>query len=355
MLKTISALLLAFVSPICATAGELTGTASYRERIALPPEAQFRATLYDVSNRGQTEIGRYEATGNSGPPYLLTITYADDAVSEGGRYALKTEILWPDRPYLVAGKVLDGFPENLHPAIDLVMARPSANSVNPETGVLTSDDAPESGTLIAGMMTYMADAAILEECQSGEQFPISQDSEYLALEHAYLTDRKEPGAPLFVMEEGTISIKAAMEGPARKTVTVSRFVQTRPGVTCERQRADASLRNTYWRLIELNGAAFPSLNSGKEPNIILETDTLDSYRATLGCNLMRGAVTIDGTILSFAPAASTMMACPDPIGTLEQQFSQALSAVAKYAIRGETLVFFDAEGEHLALFTAKYF
>lgn len=89
MLKQISLCLLALTTPFCANAGELTGTASYRERIALPPEAQFRATLYDISNNDQIEIGRYEATGDSGPPYQFTITYADDAVADDGRYAIK--------------------------------------------------------------------------------------------------------------------------------------------------------------------------------------------------------------------------------------------------------------------------
>ena len=62
---------------ISAYAGELTSIASYRERIALPPEATFRARLYDISNNDQIEVGRFETSGDAGPPYNFVINYAD--------------------------------------------------------------------------------------------------------------------------------------------------------------------------------------------------------------------------------------------------------------------------------------
>ena len=114
-----------------------------------------------------------------------------------------------------------------------------------------------------------------------------------------------------------------MEGPDREMVIVDRFIRTRPEVTCERQMADASLQNTYWRLDVVDGMDFPSDLATREPHLMLERTDGNNYRATVGCNRMRGAYTLDGAQVSFLPAASTMMACPEPLDTLERQFSLA--------------------------------
>ena len=148
------------------------------------------AILYDISNNDQVEIGRFEGPGDVGPPYAFTIAFADNAVTEAGRYALKTQVMWQDRLYMAAGTILEDYPAKT-PDINLVMVRP---------GVAPTDDAAARGDmLIAGMRTYMADAAILVECKGGATFPIATDDDYPALEKAYLSDRTAPGEPLYVM------------------------------------------------------------------------------------------------------------------------------------------------------------
>ena len=78
-------------------ADTVSGTASYRERMALPPEAVFEATLEDVSKAdapveviGQVRI---EAPGN--PPIRFTISY------DRGR-------LEANHTYMVRGRILRG-------------------------------------------------------------------------------------------------------------------------------------------------------------------------------------------------------------------------------------------------------
>ena len=411
----------ATLAPFYAFGGELTGTASYRERIALPPEATFQAVLYDISDSDQVEIGRFETTGDEGPPYRFTIDYADEDVSQDGLYAITTQVIWPDRPFFVAGTSLDGFPTEM-PEIDLVMVRPGISPaatplettelpspvigahglalpatyqgavegnggaetwrlalatdqtfqlsrtfessgrdslgrwvaeptagtlvlrdgaempmvirpivsgalrvVDAKTGeefvgdlTLAEDEALElSGMMMGGMMTYMADAAIFEDCVSGAVFPVAQEGDYLALEQAYLAERAAPGVPLYVTLEGGVATRPAMEGPDRQMVVVDRFMRTRPEITCAQQRADAALQNTYWRLDTLDGETFPLQASQREPHIVLETGESGAYRAMVGCNRMRGAYTIDGDALTFSPAASTMMACPAPLDAIE--------------------------------------
>ena len=343
------------VSVLCfvtsAIAGELSGTASYRERIALPPEAQFQAILYDISNNDQVEIARAQSAGDQGPPYNFTINYPDAAVTPDGSYALRLQIIWPDRPYVVAGMALDGLGDNAGPDIDLVMVRPAADqaTANPLDGDVATP------VLMGGMLTYFADAAVIEDCMSGQTFPVAMDGDYLALETAYLADRSEPAAPLYVVLEGRIDLREGMEGPPRKTVMVDHFIRTRQGITCERQQAAASLRNTYWRLDQLDGEMIVPNPSDREAHMVLETDADDSFRATLGCNQMRGTVINEANGISFSRVASTMMACPPPLDTLETTFGMMLSEVVRFGITGETMVLSDDLGEPRAVFSAVYF
>jgi heat shock protein HslJ len=71
-----------------------------------------------------------------------------------------------------------------------------------------------------------------------------------------------------------------------------------------------------------------------------------------GCNRYMAPVTITDSALTFGPAASTLMACPDPQGSFEQQYFTALSTVATYAIAGQTLTLSDASGAAVLVFEA---
>jgi putative lipoprotein len=78
----------------CAT-GELRGTATYLERIALPPNAVFEATLEDVSKAGAKSevIGstRIESPGN--PHIAFVIPYDRSRIEPQRRYAVRARIL----------------------------------------------------------------------------------------------------------------------------------------------------------------------------------------------------------------------------------------------------------------------
>jgi putative lipoprotein len=70
----------------------LTGTATFRERLALPANAVFEATLEDVSRAdapaealGST---RTESPGN--PPYRFTISYDPTRIDPTHRYAVRS-------------------------------------------------------------------------------------------------------------------------------------------------------------------------------------------------------------------------------------------------------------------------
>lgn len=223
------------------------------------------------------------------------------------------------------------------------------------TSTGTLDETDVEGVLLGGMMTYMADAAVFQECRTGREYPIVQDDNYLALERAYLADQSAAGAPLYVNVEGALLMRPGMEGPDQRSIVVDRFVRTRPGITCERQRADASLTNTYWRIDTLLDENVPDLQPGsQEPHLILRGSDENRFFATVGCNGMTGGYTRQDERLSFEQVAATKMACPPPLDTLEQGLAQALSAIHGYDINGETLVLYGEESQVIGIMTAVY-
>jgi len=78
-----------------ATAQTITGTATYRERMALPPAAVFEAVLEDVSRvDARAEViasTRVPSPGN--PPIAFTIAYDQARILPGRRYVVRASML----------------------------------------------------------------------------------------------------------------------------------------------------------------------------------------------------------------------------------------------------------------------
>ena len=107
--------------------GLITGTASFRERLALPDNAVFEAVLEDVSRAdaravvlGQQNIG---PAGN--PPYTVRIPFDASKIDPRGRYNVRTTIRVNDQLWFIsdtANPVLQG-PDNTQ--VNVLMKRVS--------------------------------------------------------------------------------------------------------------------------------------------------------------------------------------------------------------------------------------
>ena len=118
----------------------------------------------------------------------------------------------------------------------------------------------------------------------------------------------------------------------------------------ENIKPDVTLTNTYWKLIELNGAAV-SPGEGKELHMILRgADQVGGYA---GCNQFTGSMTVSGDGLSVGPIASTRRMCQD-VMEQESAFLQALENAQRYSISGEDLAIENASGEVTMRFVAVY-
>jgi heat shock protein HslJ/uncharacterized lipoprotein NlpE involved in copper resistance len=222
---------------------------------------------------------------------------------------------------------------------------------------LTASVEPEPLDLhlvMRGMFLYLADAALFTECVSGRVFPVAMEGAYRRLEEAYLKGRPEPGAPLMASFEGSIAQRPRMEGGGTAwTVVVERFINVWPGETCERNRTDATLANTYWRLVKLGEEAVGTTPGRREPHLLLREDER-RFSATVGCNQLIGAYEADDVSLRFHAAAATRMACPPPLGDLENRLLKALDVTAAWRIDGQFLELEDGDGRPKALLQAVY-
>jgi len=80
-------------------AGSLSGTASIRARIALPPDAVFEAVLIDaaLADAPARVLGRWRLQPAGQPPFRFTIPYRDQDLSPHGRYAVQASVRQGER------------------------------------------------------------------------------------------------------------------------------------------------------------------------------------------------------------------------------------------------------------------
>lgn len=301
-----------------------------RHHLDLWPDQVFHLRrLWVGSDRTSNDIGQWRLD----PARHVLV------LQGGTEMPLQFEILGPDRLRLV----------------DTVGHAGAAQGGNElaSAGKLTPTDLTLN---LGGELTYLADAARFTECLTGRSYPVALEGDFAALERAYLAAVKEPGAALYATFEGSIVDRPRMEGGgAERTVVVNRYINVWPEERCERARADASLSNTYWRIVRLGADPVSAAPGRREPHVILRlSDGAASYSATVGCNSLAGGYAVDGPVIRFSPAATTRTACPAPLDDWERRLGEVLQSASRWKITANTLELADAQGRPLALLVAVY-
>ncbi|HZF16380.1 MAG TPA: META domain-containing protein [Steroidobacteraceae bacterium] len=122
----------------------LSGTATYRERIALTPDAAFEATLEDVSRMdiAAPVLGRTRIASPGQPPIHFTITYNPAQLSTAGRYAVRARIVRGDDVLFVATTV-DPVPgPGLTAPVEILMRSARAGAPGTRSGEAALADLP---------------------------------------------------------------------------------------------------------------------------------------------------------------------------------------------------------------------
>jgi uncharacterized lipoprotein YbaY/heat shock protein HslJ len=319
------------------------GTATYRERIAMPPNAVFEAILEDVSRADAParEVGRTTVRQPPQVPIPFTITVDPGKIDPNASYSVRGRIIVDGAQWFVTDPAYPVLTRGAGYNVQLLLKRVASSTAG--------------ATLMGGEMTYMADAARFTDCQSGQSYPIAMEADFVKTQRTYMDRVSSPGAKLYVTFEGSLADRPRMEGGGtERTVVVSSFIDAWPNQNCERSRTNASLANMYWRVTQLAGdPVAPPTGAQREPQLILrDASGKQTYSATVGCNSMSGSYSVNGQEITFASGASTLMACPPPLDKLELQLRTAINGIRRWRIVGNTLELRDDSGARLALFEA---
>ena len=436
-----------------AAEGAVTGTALYRERIALPPTAVFEATLEDISKADAAALvlGQARVAPAGQVPIGFRISYDPTRIDPAHSYAVRARILVEGRLWFATTEAHLVLTQGRGDQVELLLRRVGQSAGEPApaafgelpatfTGVLPCADCPgirhqldlfpdgtfylrrtylergpdqgvdligsflvapdgrsvslyggqqaplqfsienadrlrqldregrpivselnydliraasfspiEPRLAMRGMYRYLADAGRFTECLTGRRLPVAQEADNAALERAYGEARRQPGEELLVTLEGRIAQRPKIEGEGTEpTLVVERTTGVWPGETCGARFDTAPLENSYWKLTRLRDQPVIVAPRQREPHMILRAQD-QQLSGSGGCNLLAGSYRVEGERLTFGPAASTMMACPEGMAT-EQAFFEALGQVKSFKIVGEHLELFDADGVLLARF-----
>jgi putative lipoprotein len=109
----------------------IEGTATYRERIALPPGAQFEAVLQDVSiaDAPAMQVGRTLITDAPNPLIRFTIPYDPGKIDAGRHYSVRAVIRVDGKLWFTSDQVYPVLTRGAGHSVDILMKRVAAPPV----------------------------------------------------------------------------------------------------------------------------------------------------------------------------------------------------------------------------------
>lgn len=229
------------------------------------------------------------------------------------------------------------------------------------TGDLRSDgriDALPMSLFMGGEVVPDGGSLRFDECLTGRSYAVAPGAEAQRLVQDHRARMADVDGPLYVTFEGTLqpATTTLADGRTQAVVAVERYVGAWPGHACERSRADASLANTYWRIVQLQGDPPATAAGRREAHLLLREDGEHrSFAASTGCNGLQGRWQYTAQTVSFQREAKSLPSCPEPLVAQEQRLLQLLDTAARWRVTGDTLQLEDAAGRSLALLEAIYF
>jgi copper homeostasis protein (lipoprotein) len=126
----VAAVLVAAIVPVAEAADVIRGTATYRERMALPTGAVLEVTLEDVSRMdAPTEVmGRVEIANPGNPPFTFEIPYEADAVDDRHTYSVRARITLDGRLLFTTDTVAPVLTRGAGTEVELLLKRVGGGS-----------------------------------------------------------------------------------------------------------------------------------------------------------------------------------------------------------------------------------
>ena len=346
----------------------IRGSATYRERIALPAGAVFEAILEDVSRAdapAQVIAGMSsESLGN--PPIVFEIPYDASKIDEGHSYSVRARILVAGQLFFTSMQSYPVLTRGNGNEVNVLLQRASSPAATPaaDSG-LTGLPATFAGTLpcadcpgidyrldinpdhtYSSKMTYQERQATLSE--SG-QWDLNGTT--LTLHSAQGSTEKfsvRDADTLRGLDMNGQEIVSQHNYDLKRQAGAQQASTVTGGAVAG---ADSALEGTRWALTKLSDNPVSTDAGPNAPYLQFDAST-HRVSGSGGCNRVAGSYTLTGDQLSFSQMAGTMMACIQGMDT-EHAFLQALGQVATYKIAGQTLVLSDAAGKSLATLEAR--
>ena len=324
----------------------IKGEAVYTDVLTLPKNAKFEVTLEDVSlmDAPSVVIGQTTIDPAGQIPIAYTITFDDEKIVLGHRYAVRAKITQDDKLLYMTDTMNPVFTGNDSNKVDLVMKR--------------IYKIPESHVM-EGLYKYMADAALFKECLTGKYYPVAFEADNVALEKAYLKDTNGSGEFIKVEVKGKIVKRPKMEGEGEEdTLLVERFIRMEKKKDCSEHHENVPIINNYWKLILLNGESVTTQENEREAHILLKTgfNGVGEFKMVTSCGIVMGSYKIEDQNIEIKfkeRDLSEEETCKEKV--MQGKFLDALTNAKYWKTEGETLQLLDETDTILAEFKAIFF
>ena len=204
--------LLAGIAAAEAADGTVTGVATYRERIALPPGAVFEATLEDISRADApadvVSTVRQEDAGN--PPYRFELAFDPARIVPSRRYAVRARLTLEGRLVFTSDQVHPVLTNGNPATVEIVMKRVAGGAGREAAG--------RPGDLFASLPATFVGVLPCADCEGIDyHLDIMPDGSY-ALRNRYLgkdVDRAwdDIGSWALSSDGITLALKGGREAP----------------------------------------------------------------------------------------------------------------------------------------------
>jgi heat shock protein HslJ len=189
---------------------------------------------------------------------------------------------------------------------------------------------------LEGLYRDAQDGGLFAECHTGRTFSVAPKGAEPDLEHAWVEAAPSRDAQLFFQIAGRFTDDGQIE--------VERVLNLKRNGACPPPAPrSATLRDTEWRVAEIDGERVAFGDGLRRPTLTLDDD--GKFTASTGCNSLRGDYALDPNGLHFVAGPLTTMACPPPSDSVERRFVDALGAITSAHIAATTLDLKDAAGK----------
>jgi uncharacterized lipoprotein YbaY len=353
LVQGFSAGLVLGLSTGAAMAQTIQGTATFKERMALPPDAVLEATLEDVSRADAPAetIARARVASPGNPPIAFTLTYDPSKINPKHRYVVRARILVGEKPFFTTDTAAPVITGGSPTKVSLMLRRAGGTKPQPpgpQTGT-SLDGTRWNAVELAGKPVPALDSERAPHLvfQTEGRVAGSDGCNRVAgtyqLEADAVTFGHMIGTQMACPDTGEIekAFRIALSDAKRLTRTGNRLELfdakgTRVAAFSTRVEgggaAATGLAGTSWRLVRFAGGDDTILMPGDPDRYTIQFVAGGQLVVRIDCNRGRGTwKSSEASQLEFGPLALTRMQCPE--GSLHDRIVQQWPFVRSYVIR----------------------